>query len=257
MVGQAYSFTPSATDPEGKSLSFSIVNRPPWLSFSTSTGRLSGTPTSSAAGEYGEIQIQVSDGRSSSTLGPFSITVLEANRAPSISGAPQTSAREGQAYEFSPVADDVDGDSLSFSISNRPPWASFNNTTGRLSGTPGVGTVGTYANITIRVSDGTLSASLSPFSIAVQQVSTGSATLRWQPPTQYTDGSPLINLAGYRIRYGTAQGSYPNIRQVANSGITTLVIENLPAGTYYFVVTAYDSAGRESDFSAAVSKTIT
>jgi hypothetical protein len=255
-AGQAYSFTPTASDPEGKSLSFSIVNRPPWLSFSASTGRLSGTPASSAVGEYVEIRIQVSDGRSTATLGPFSITVLDANRPPNISGTPPTAAREGQAYEFTPMATDADGDTLTFSISNRPPWASFNSATGRLTGTPGTGSVGTYANITISVSDGALGASLSPFSIAVQQVSLGSATLSWQAPTLRSDGSPLTNLAGYRIRYGTSPGNYSNTRQVANPGVTTIVIDNLPAGTYYFVMTAYDSDGRESEFSAVVSKSI-
>ncbi len=255
-VGQAYSFTPTASDPEGRALTFSIVNRPAWLSFSNSTGRLSGIPSSSAAGEYVEIRIQVSDGRSTATLGPFSITVLEANRAPTIAGAPPTAAREGQFYEFTPTAADADNDTLTFSIVNRPAWASFNSATGRLTGTPSPGTVGTYANITIRVSDGTLGASLSPFSIVVQQVSSGSVTLSWQPPTQRTDGSPLANLAGYRIRYGTAPGNYPNTRQIANAGVTTAVIENLPAGTYYFVITAYDTSGGESEYSTVVSKPI-
>ena len=87
-------------------------------------------------------------------------------------------------------------------------------------------------------------------------MSSGSVTLSWQPPTQRTDGSPLTNLAGYRIRYGTAPGNYPNTRQIANAGVTTAVIENLPAGTYYFVVTAYDTSGGESEFSAVVSKPI-
>ena len=255
-AGQTYSFTPTATDPEGKSLSFSIVNRPVWLNFNSSTGNLSGLPAASAVGEYIDISIQASDGRSTATLGPFSITVRDANRAPMIGGAPPTAAREGQFFEFTPTASDADGDALTFRISNRPAWASFNSATGRLAGTPGVGTVGTFANITISVSDGTLGASLSPFSIVVQQVSSGSATLSWLPPTQRTDGSPLTNLAGYRIRYGTAPGNYPNTRQIANPGVTKAVIDNLPAGTYYFVVTAYDTSGGESDFSAVVSKPI-
>ncbi len=255
-AGEAYSFTPTASDPEGKSLSFSIANRPTWLSFSASTGRLSGTPSSSAAGEYVEIRIQVSDGRSTATLGPFSITVLDANRPPSISGAPATAAREGQAYEFTPTAVDADGDTLTFAISNRPSWASFNSATGRVAGTPGTGSVGTYSNITISVSDGKLGASLSPFAIAVQQISLGSVTLSWQAPTLRLDGTPLTNLAGYRIRYGTSPGNYPNTRQITNPGVTTLVVDNLPAGTYYFVATAYDSDGRESDFSVVVSKSI-
>ncbi len=43
---------------------------------------------------------------------------------------------------FTPSANDADGDTLTFTISNRPSWATFNGTTGRLSGTPGASHVG-------------------------------------------------------------------------------------------------------------------
>jgi hypothetical protein len=256
LAGQAYAFRPNAWDPEGRRLEFSIVNKPRWASFSGATGRLSGTPGPHAAGEYVDIRIRVSDGRSTKALGPFSIVVKQANRAPKISGEPQTSAREGQVYWFKPNASDADGDRLRFFITNRPAWATFDPTSGRLSGTPGTGSVGTYAGVTIRVSDGKKMTSLPPFSIGVQQASMGSATLSWQAPTERADGSALTDLAGYRIRYGTAPGTYPNEVQIANPGLTSYVVTNLPPGTYYFVATAYDTAGRESDFSGVVTKTI-
>jgi hypothetical protein len=255
-TGQTYSFTPTASDPDGNTLSFAIANRPAWASFSASTGRLTGTPSSSSVGEYIDIRISVSDGQASASLAPFSITVLQGNRAPTISGSPPTSAREGQAYAFTPAAADADGDPLSFSITNRPAWATFDAANGALTGTPGVGTVGTYSSITIRVSDGVVSTALPAFSIVVQQAAMGSATLSWQAPTTRTDGSPLTNLAGYRIRYGTASGNYPNLIGIPNSGLTSAVIENLPASTYYFVISAYDTTGAESDNSSPVSKTI-
>lgn len=253
---QVYSFSPVASDPDGDALTFSIVNRPPWATFNTSTGRLSGTPTATSVGEYVEISISVSDGNAQAALAPFSIIVDQANRAPSISGSPLTAAREGQLYEFLPTAADVDGDALSFSIANKPSWASFNAATGALRGTPGTGTAGTYSGITIRVSDGMASVSLPSFSVAVQQVSLGSATLSWIAPTTRTDGSPLLSLSGYRIRYGTSAGSYPNLINIPNGGVTSAVVGNLPPATYFFVVSAYDSAGVESEYSPAVSKII-
>ncbi len=255
-VGQTYAFTPSASDPEGKSLAFSISNKPPWTTFSATTGRLSGTPPASAEGEHADIVIQVSDGRLTTKLAPFFIVVSAGNQAPSISGVPPTAARIGQAYEFRPTAADADGDPLSFTIANRPAWATFDAQTGRLSGTPGAGSVGIYRDITIRVSDGILSSALPTYSIAVEQTSLGNATLSWVAPTRRDDGTALTNLAGYRIRYGTSPGSYPNQLQIPNPGITTCVVENLPPGTYYFVATAYDSNGSESEYSGVVSKTI-
>lgn len=255
-VGSAYAFAPAASDPEGATLSFSIANKPPWASFSATTGRLSGTPAADAEGVHVDIVIRVSDGRLTAELPPFDIEVTRANVAPTISGTPPTRAREGQAYDFRPAAADANGDLLRFTIANRPSWATFDPETGRLFGTPGAGTVGTYRDITIRVSDGSLVTSLPAYAISVEQTSLGSATLSWSAPTLRIDGSPLANLAGYRIRYGTAAGSYPNELQIPNPGITTCVIENLPPGTYYFVAVAYDSGGAESAPSAQVSKTI-
>jgi hypothetical protein len=255
--GQSYAFTPGAADADGNTLTFSIANRPGWASFSSTTGRLSGTPSASAAGEYIDIRISVSDGKAAASLAPFSIVVNAANSAPTLGGTPPTSAREGLAYSFIPTSADADGDSLSFSIVNRPSWANFNSSTGKLSGTPGTGTVGSYANITIKVSDGQATVSLPAFSIAVQQASMGSATLSWQAPTTRTDGTPLTNLAGYRIRYGTAPGTYNNVITIPNGGITSAVVSNLPPATYYFVASAYDTSGTESVNSGAVSKTIT
>ena len=152
-------------------LSFSISNRPPWASLSGTTGRLSGTPSIAQAGIYESIQISVSDGMLTRALPSFEIEVEIANRPPVISGSPATSIVEGQSYSFIPTASDPDGDPLTFSVSNRPPWAAFNTATGRLSGTPGAGAVGDYPNIQIRVSDGLLQASLAAFSIDVQAVS--------------------------------------------------------------------------------------
>lgn len=256
VAGQVYSFTPAASDPDGNPLSFSIANRPAWASFSAASGRLSGTPSSSAVGEYIEIAISVTDGQAQTSLAPFSVTVTQSNQAPTISGTPATSAREGQAYEFAPIAADADGDALVFSIANRPPWASFNTSTGVLSGTPGGGSAGDYSGIRIRVTDGAALIALPGFAIAVQQASMGSVTLTWQPPTVRTDGSPLTNLAGYRIHYGTSSGSYPNVVVIHNGGVTSAVVGNLPPATYHFVISAFDAMGLESGYSPAVSKTI-
>ena len=87
-------------------------------------------------------------------------------------------------------------------------------------------------------------------------VAGGSATLTWTPPTTNTNGTPLTNLAGYRVRWGTAAGNYPNAVTLNNPGLATYVVGNLAPGTYYFVVTALNSSGVESQFSNMASKTI-
>ena len=83
----------------------------------------------------------------------------------------------------------------------------------------------------------------------------GTAELSWNAPSTHEDGSAFTDLVGYRIRYGTAPGVYPNTIPVG-SNLTTYVIDNLPPATYYFVVSAVDSQGTESRYSSPVSKTI-
>jgi hypothetical protein len=90
---------------------------------------------------------------------------------------------------------------------------------------------------------------LDPFNITVTPVTNGAATLSWQPPTQNTDGTPLTDLAGFKIYWGTTPGEYPHSLTVENPGITAYVVENLVPATYYFVATALNTGGAESEAS--------
>ncbi|GAB1115031.1 MAG: hypothetical protein SwStaBPW_17600 [Shewanella algae] len=92
------------------------------------------------------------------------------NKAPSISGTPAGSVDQDSYYSFIPTATDPDQDPLTFSISNKPAWASFNTASGELSGTPLREHVGVSDNIIIRVTDGALSTDLAPFSVEVKAV---------------------------------------------------------------------------------------
>lgn len=254
MVAEQYEFEPNASDPDGDALTFSITNRPGWATFDSDTGRLAGTPGS--AGTYSGIRIVVTDGEESDALSAFSITVSAApNGAPTISGTPSTTVTVGAAYTFEPNGDDPDDDDLTFSIQGAPSWATFNASTGRLQGTPDAGDVGTYSNIRISVSDGEESDSLAAFSIAVNAIAMGSATLSWTPPAENTDGSTLTDLAGYTVHWGRQSGSYSDSVDV-NVGLSSYVVENLGTGTWYFATRAYNDDGLYSEYSNEASKTI-
>ena len=257
-VGNPYEFIPVAGDADGDTMTFNINNQPAWASFATSNGRLAGTPGAADAGTYSNIVITVTDGTDSASLAPFSITVnaVPINLPPSISGSPASTATEGNAYVFVPTASDPEGAVLTFTITGKPDWTSFDSTSGRLSGTPAAADVGIYGGIVITVSDGEDSASLEPFAITVESIGTGSATLSWTAPTENEDGSPLTDLAGYKIYWGTTPGTYPNLVTINNPGITIYVIENLGPGTYEFVSTAFNAAGVESAYSNTATKII-
>jgi Putative Ig domain len=166
--------------------------------------------------------------------------------APSIGGTPAGAVIVERAYSFTPTAADAGGDALTFSVQNAPSWASFNSGTGELSGTPTLADVGTFSKIILSVSDGTRSASLPQFSIAVSESAQGNATLTWVPPTQNTDGTALTNLAGYRIYYGSRANALTQTIQIDNPGTTDYVVSNLTAGTWYFAITAVSSTHAES-----------
>lgn len=74
------------------------------------------------------------------------------------------------------------------------------------------------------------------------------ATLTWTAPTQNTDGSPLTDLDGFKIRWGEVQGGpYPSEIDVPNEALTTFVVSPLRSGNTFFVIVAYNALGVESD----------
>jgi len=251
-----YEFQPTATDANGDRLTFSIVNKPKWMWFSSRTGRLRGHPKWAQRDRtFPGIVIQVSDGQSTRALAPFAITVtsqsLGANRAPEISGSPATVAQVGRTYAFKPTASDPDGDRLSFAVSGKPAWATFDTVTGVLSGIPRAADVGTQRKIVIRVSDGKLNDAMAPFAIAVTSGSTASVTLSWSAPTQNTDGSALTDLAGYKIFYGSKPRQYSTSVRLPMAS-NSAVIDGLTAGPWYFAIKSINGSGVESNYSGEV-----
>lgn len=85
---------------------------------------------------------------------------------------------------------------------------------------------------------------------------TGSIRLAWDAPQTRADGSPLTDLAGFRIYYGTSSRNYSQVVSVNGAASTTYTIENLPAGSYYLVLKAVDASSNESAATAELSKTI-
>jgi hypothetical protein len=81
-------------------------------------------------------------------------------------------------------------------------------------------------------------------------------TLTWTAPTENTNGSALTDLAGYTIHYGTQSQVYTSTINIENAGLTAYVISNLPAGTYFFVLTDFTNDGISSADSPQVSATV-
>jgi hypothetical protein len=261
-TGQTYSFTPTVSNPAKLALSFNIWNKPAWATFNYSTGHLGGTPPAGSAGTASFVTILATDGVLKSYLPAFTLSVVPGTTTadkPVISGTPSTSVTAGSTYKFQPAAKDPAGKALSFSVQNKPSWASFSISSGLLDGTPTSSQDGTYGNIIISASNGQYSSALPAFSVTVKSATSataGAATINWAPPTENTNGSALTDLAGIRIYYGTSASNLSHMLQVAGAGTRSTTIGNLTAGTWYFAGVSYTTTGVQSARSGVVSKYI-
>jgi Cellulase (glycosyl hydrolase family 5)/Putative Ig domain len=225
IAGHPYSFTPTTKDPSRRKLVFSIANKPAWASFSSSTGRLWGTPSIAYSPRwFAGIKISVRDGVSTAALPQFGISVKRPGSSPPvISGTPPTGVNVGTPYSFRPAAKDPDGNPIWFGVTNKPSWASFNSTTGQLSGTPTAANVGTYSSIVIRVTDGQMSASLRAFSIQVKGTTTSNnptLSLIASPTTVSSGSASMLSWSSTHATSCTASGGWSGSKAMSGTAST-------------------------------------
>ena len=86
------------------------------------------------------------------------------------------------------------------------------------------------------------------------QSGSGSVNMDWAAPSERADNTALSlsEIAGYTIYYGDSAGNYTQSLSVNDGLATSVIINSLPLGTYYMVVTARDYDGRESKYSDVV-----
>ena len=100
------------------------------------------------------IHVLVTDNEGAIARRECEISIVDVNDPPTITGAAITSIKPNENYSFTPLAEDVDNDVLTFSIQNKPSWLSFDTNSGELSGVASNADIGVYSNIIISVSDG-------------------------------------------------------------------------------------------------------
>jgi chaperone required for assembly of F1-ATPase len=232
--GALLSYTISATDPDGDTLTYSASNLPTGANFNASTQTFSWTPTFSQAGSYLNVHFQVSDG-SLTAAENITITVNNVNRPPVLNSIGSKSVNEGALLSFIISATDPDGDTLTYSPSNLPTGANFNASTQTFSWTPTFSQAGSYPNVHFQVSDGSLTASEN-ITITVNNVN--------RPPVLNSIGSKSVNegaLLSYTISATDPDGdtltySASNLPTGANFNTSTQTFSWTPtfsqAGSY-------------------------
>jgi hypothetical protein len=199
--------------------------------------------------------------RAASTAFLLSMMYFSAIAQMTISGTPPATATVGEEYYFVPVVENANQKELQFNYVDRPPWSNDYRGSGAIIGTPTA--PGVYPNIQIQAWDGEHFAVTAPFTITVLAAGTtapppsaAAATVIWSKPTQNADGTPLTNLAGYIVRYGTQVEALTEQIPVPSPDTTRLEIDDLSSGTWYFEVAAVNTADTESEFSSAASGAI-
>jgi hypothetical protein len=121
-----------------------------------------------------------------------------ANGAPSIGALPaETAVTAGNAFQVAPSASDPDNDPLTFTVENKPDWAAFNASNGRLTGTPTDGDVGSYEGIRISVRDGVHVTWSNAFRVVVNARSASPPPPAPSPRLLFSDGFESGNTSGW------------------------------------------------------------
>ena len=152
----------------------------------------------------------------------ITIGSVTTNVPPTITGTPATKVTKSTAYNFTPKATDTNGDTLNFAIQNKPTWATFNVTTGRLSGTPTA--LGTHSNIRISVTDGKSAVVFLPaFSIEV----VGGSVVPPVTGKKYNPGHYVTLSHGNSLRLDDTTNKNDGpvfVQELKNTGVKGMVV---------------------------------
>ena len=241
-----------------------------WLTLSPSSGTNTGTVNASvnlsglAAGTYNTTVTLAATGATTKTV-PVTLTVTAPTAGGTISFTPTALTFSGSVGGSNPASKPVSitnpgGGTLTWTISDNAAWLTVTPVSGttttetdtltaavNLSGLA----AGTYnGTITITASGSSNSPRTIPVTLTLTTASAGTATLLWNAVTE-------TDLSGYKVYRATASGAYGAPEATLSKTVTSYVVSGLQTGTtYFFVVTAYDSAGNESPFSNEVSKSV-
>ncbi len=171
-VGAAYSGSCTVTGGTAPFV-YSMTGNPTWLSINSTTGALTGTPTT--AGSVPTFTVKVTD--STSATGTYSVASFTVTAAPSLTCTLPPTATLGVAYTGSCSA--TGGTTpYTFSLTGAPSWMSISPTTGAVTGTP---TATGTSSVTGKVTDAaSLTATSSTTNVTVGAGLTLTCTL---PPT--------------------------------------------------------------------------
>jgi hypothetical protein len=158
--------------------------------------------------------------------------VFGLNTPPTITSMPDTIAYVNTQYSYQVVAEDIDGDTLVYSLQLSPGWLNINTSTGLVIGTPAQNNIGS-ANVTIAVNDGNGGLIMQEFTIHVMST-TGVEDLAGQIPDDFIlyQNYPNPFNPVTAIRFGLPQSSFATIEiyNIAGEKVAEIFKGELNAG---------------------------
>ena len=223
----------TATDPDGDPLTWTVNGLPPGLTFNPNTNQINGTLNFTSAGTY-PITITVDDNNNPQVTRNSVWLVINNNREPVIQQLPNTSVMTGDPVSLQPIATDLDGDALTWSVNGLAPGLTFDSDTGEISGT--ATTVGT-TQITLTVDDGLGGTDTMTFTFIVTPPATTTTT------TTTTTLAPTTTAAPTTLAPTTT--TTPVVAPITSTTVaptttTTVVAESIPPALAFAELLATD-----------------
>jgi len=245
-TGTAASLQISASDSvSGQTFTYTANNLPTGLSINSSTGLISGTPTT--AGSYTTV-VTATDTTGEAASAAFNWAVSGSTTGNTVTvtnpGSQTTTAGSAASLQIS-ASDSASGQTLTYTATGLPTGLSINASTGLISGTPT--TAGTYS-VTVTAKDTTGASGSASFTWTVNSATTGNTVTVTNPGSQTTTAGTAASLqisasdsaSGQTLTY-TATGLPTGLSINASTGL----ISGTPttAGSYSVTVTAKDTTG--------------
>jgi YD repeat-containing protein len=197
-VGKPFQYHATAIDPDGDTLTYQLVNAPNNVTIDAATGLISWTPTSTNLGER-EFQVKVTDGKGGEALQELNFNVIQAapNNAPIITSNPPTKARVNNTYVYQVGAEDLDGDPLSFNLTDAPDGMTI-DARGRITWNPAASQLGSH-RVEVTVADGQGGSATQSFTLNVNNRVTNTAPSITSTPNIVTNTERVYQYRGTAV----------------------------------------------------------
>jgi hypothetical protein len=247
---ELYSYTIQASDPNGDTLSYTLVTGPDSMSVNATSGLVQWTPAQSNVGSH-SISIRIDDGKNGTNLHNYTLVVSNTNDAPLISSTPDSTASEDALFTYTVLASDPDpADTLSYALTTAPTGSSIDSV-GVLRWTPTQAQVDTQ-QVAVKVTDRNSATATQSFTVIVTAVDDTPIIAATPDTSALEDSNYSLNLQasdeeGGTLTYALSQG--PAGMAVDSTGALTWTPSGTDIGSHPIVVTASDPAGQAATLS--------